>query len=92
MNKIDLLNFKPVNGYRLVKINKKSKTTESGIVLRTYDQVVNDRSTSGVVVAESEDAEPKLLGKTVYYTVVDGEDIDEDHIILKHHSILGYTD
>jgi chaperonin 10 Kd subunit len=85
--------IKPIGQNVLVQLkSQKDITSDSGIIIKTETQksVVEDRQTNGKVIAIGDEVKDIKVNDIVYFDVVSGIDLDENQIMLRENSILGF--
>ena len=85
--------IKPIGQNVLVQLKyQKDITSDSGIIIKTETQksVVEDRQTNGKVIAIGDEVKDIKVNDIVYFDVVSGIDLDENQIMLRENSILGF--
>ena len=85
--------IKPIGQNVLVQLkSQKDITSDTGIIIKTETQksVVEDRQTNGKVIAIGDKVKDIEVNDIVYFDVVSGIDLDENQIMLRENSILGF--
>jgi len=97
-DKINWYEFAPVRDYFLVQTipNESEKKTESGIIIKTNDSIVEDRPRQGVIKSVGPDC-PYEVGQFVFWQKNAGYDLhnirldqnDNPYLLLHPDAILG---
>lgn len=85
--------IKPIGQNVLVQLkSQKDITSDSGIIIKTETQksVVEDRQTNGKVIAIGNEVKDIKVNDIVYFDVVSGIDLDDNQIMLRENTILGF--
>lgn len=85
--------IKPIGQNVLVQLKyQKDITSDSGIIIKTETQksVVEDRQTSGKVIAIGNKVKDIKVNDIVYFETISGIDLDDNQIMLREQTILGY--
>ena len=85
--------IKPIGQNILVQLKyQKDITSDSGIIIKTETQksVVEDRQTNGKVIAIGDKVKDIKVNDIVYFDVVSGIDLEDNQIMLRENSILGF--
>jgi len=85
--------IKPIGQNVLVQLkSQKDITSDSGIIIKTETQksVVEDRQTNGKVIAIGDEVKDIKVNDIVYFDVVSGIDLEDNQIMLRENTILGY--
>lgn len=85
--------IKPIGQNVLVQLkSQKDITSDSGIIIKTETQksVVEDRQTNGKVIAIGDKVKDIKVNDIVYFDVVSGIDLEDNQIMLRENTILGY--
>lgn len=86
---IDYSKFKPLGDLVLIEYEPTKLTTESGIIIKTRKEVVNDRPTEGTIIAMGPKVEGLNIGDKVKFENIRGYDLDSTHLLLGYNTILG---
>lgn len=85
--------IKPIGQNILVQLKyQKDITSDSGIIIKTETQksVVEDRQTNGKVIAIGDEVKDIKVNDIVYFDVVSGIDLEDNQIMLRENTILGF--
>ena len=85
--------IKPIGNNILVQLkNQRDITSDSGIIIKTETQksVVEDRQTNGKVIAIGNKVKDIKVNDIVYFETISGIDLDDNQIMLRENTILGY--
>ena len=85
--------IKPIEQNVLVQLKyQKDITSDSGIIIKTETQksVVEDRQTNGKVIAIGDKVKDIKVNDIVYFETISGIDLDDNQIMLREQTILGY--
>lgn len=85
--------IKPIGQNVLVQLkSQKDITSDSGIIIKTETQksVVEDRQTNGKVIAIGDEVKDIKVNDIVYFDVVSGIDLEDNQIMLRENTILGF--
>ena len=85
--------IKPIGQNVLVQLkSQKDITSDSGIIIKTETQksVVEDRQTNGKVIAIGDKVKNIKVNDIVYFETISGIDLDDNQIMLRENTILGY--
>ena len=85
--------IKPIGQNILVQLKQERDIkSDSGIIIKTETQksVVEDRQTSGKVIGIGDKVKDIKLDDIVYFETISGIDLDNNQIMLRENSILGY--
>lgn len=85
--------IKPIGNNILVQLkNQRDITSDSGIIIKTETQksVVEDRQTNGKVIAIGNKVKDIKVNDIVYFETISGIDLDDNQIMLREQTILGY--
>lgn len=85
--------IKPIGQNVLVQLkSQKDITSDSGIIIKTETQksVVEDRQTNGKVIAIGNEVKDIKVNDIVYFDVVSGIDLENNQIMLRENTILGF--
>jgi len=85
--------IKPIGQNVLVQLkSQKDITSDSGIIIKTETQksVVEDRQTNGKVIAIGDEVKDIKVDDIVYFETISGIDLDDNQIMLREQTILGY--
>lgn len=85
--------IRPIGQNVLVQLkSQKDITSDSGIIIKTETQksVVEDRQTNGKVIAIGNEVKDIKVNDIVYFDVVSGIDLDDNQIMLRENTILGF--
>lgn len=85
--------IKPIGQNVLVQLkSQKDITSDSGIIIKTETQksVVEDRQTNGKVIAIGDKVKDIKVNDIVYFETISGIDLDDNQIMLREQTILGY--
>ena len=85
--------IRPIGQNVLVQLkSQKDITSDSGIIIKTETQksVVEDRQTNGKVIAIGDEVKDIKVNDIVYFDVVSGIDLDDNQIMLRENTILGF--
>lgn len=85
--------IKPIGQNVLVQLNQvRDITSDSGIIIKTETQksVVEDRQTNGKVIAIGDKVKDIKVNDIVYFETISGIDLDDNQIMLRENTILGY--
>ena len=85
--------IKPIGNNILVQLNQvRDIKSDSGIIIKTETQksVVEDRQTNGKVIAIGDKVKDIKVNDIVYFETISGIDLDDNQIMLRENTILGY--
>lgn len=85
--------IRPIGQNVLVQLKtQKDITSDSGIIIKTETQksVVEDRQTNGKVIAIGDEVKDIKVNDIVYFDVVSGIDLEDNQIMLRENTILGF--
>ena len=85
--------IRPIGQNVLVQLKtQKDITSDSGIIIKTETQksVVEDRQTNGKVIAIGDKVKDIKVNDIVYFETISGIDLDDNQIMLREQTILGY--
>ena len=85
--------IRPIGQNVLVQLNQvRDITSDSGIIIKTETQksVVEDRQTSGKVIAIGDKVKDIKVNDIVYFETISGIDLDNNQIMLRENTILGF--
>lgn len=85
--------IRPIGQNVLVQLkSQKDITSDSGIIIKTETQksVVEDRQTNGKVIAIGNEVKYIKVNDIVYFDVVSGIDLEDNQIMLRENTILGF--
>ena len=85
--------IKPIGQNILVQLKyQKDITSDSGIIIKTETQksVVEDRQTNGKLIAIGDKVKDIKVNDIVYFDVVSGIDLENNQIMLRENTILGF--
>jgi chaperonin 10 Kd subunit len=85
--------IRPIGQNVLVQLKtQKDITSDSGIIIKTETQksVVEDRQTNGKVIAIGDEVKDIKVNDIVYFDVVSGIDLENNQIMLRENTILGF--
>lgn len=85
--------IKPIGQNILVQLkSQKDITSDSGIIIKTETQksVVEDRQTNGKVIAIGNKVKDIKVNDIVYFETISGIDLDNNQIMLRENTILGF--
>lgn len=85
--------IKPIGQNVLVQLNQvRDITSDSGIIIKTETQksVVEDRQTNGKVIAIGDKVKDIKVNDIVYFETISGIDLDDNQIMLRENTILGF--